>query len=182
MAWVYLSLGSNIMPQENMTSACEFLAAQFPTMVLFPVIETAPCAMESEQRFLNTLAIVQSNDSELTLKTLFNRQEELQGRDRSDPERGIKDRPIDIDILGSSSILTTKVYEDTPEPYCQACVTAAYGGCDTVSIPFMGELAGDCPTAIYTDTSGRHVFIREQTMNRLFKRLEAAFNSEQRLA
>ena len=63
-------------------------------------IVTQPVDMKTNHPFLNALFTL---DTELTaeqLKRQFNQIEETLGRDRSDPMSSVKDRPIDIDILG----------------------------------------------------------------------------------
>lgn len=94
------SLGSNIEPELHFSRAKHYLAKLSDELEFSRDIVTQPVDMKTNHPFLNALFTL---DTELTaeqLKRQFNQIEETLGRDRSDPMSSVKDRPIDIDILG----------------------------------------------------------------------------------
>jgi len=94
------SLGSNIEPQTNFPQAQAALKTISDSIRFSRNIPTSPVDMDTENDFLNALFVIQTSMSAHELKREFNHIEETLGRDRSDPERSLKDRTIDIDILG----------------------------------------------------------------------------------
>jgi hypothetical protein len=58
--------------------------------------------MHSRHDFLNCLFVTESTLAPQQLKTFFIAMELAHGRDRSDPNCKVLDRPLDIDILASS--------------------------------------------------------------------------------
>lgn len=94
------SLGSNIEPQRYFPQAQAALQLLSSNLTFSRNIATTPVDMVTDNQFLNALFLIQTPLTELELKQEFNRIEEALGRDRSDPKRSVKDRTIDIDILG----------------------------------------------------------------------------------
>lgn len=94
------SLGSNIEPQRYFPQAQAALQLLSSNLTFSRNIATTPVDMVTDNQFLNALFLIQTPLTELELKQEFNRIEEALGRDRSDPKRSLKDRTIDIDILG----------------------------------------------------------------------------------
>lgn len=94
------SLGSNIEPQRNFPQAQTALKALSDNISFSRNIPTSPVNMNTDRNFLNALFIIQTPMTADQLKCEFNKIEEALGRDRSDPQRSLKDRTIDIDILG----------------------------------------------------------------------------------
>ena len=68
--------------------------------ILSRAIQTEPVGIVSDRKFLNMIAYLESDLDPTALKAFFNRIEAELGRDRSDPLRKVKDRTIDLDILG----------------------------------------------------------------------------------
>ncbi|USD38588.1 2-amino-4-hydroxy-6-hydroxymethyldihydropteridine diphosphokinase [Ferrimonas sp. SCSIO 43195] len=95
----YCSFGANLEPEANAVLALQALSRRFSPIVLSSIIKTAPAAMESKHPFLNFAFWFDSTMNADEVKSLFNQLETEQGRDRSDPECSIKDRPLDLDIL-----------------------------------------------------------------------------------
>lgn len=94
------SLGSNIEPELHFSRAKHYLAQLSDNLEFSRDIATEPVGMNTNHPFLNALFVIQTSMTKSQLKQHFNDIEELLGRDRSDPDCSIKDRPIDIDILG----------------------------------------------------------------------------------
>ena len=63
------------------------------------MLTTQPIGIVSASSFLNAVVYLRNDLSALELKKYLNIIEAQLGRDRSDPERGKKDRAIDLDVL-----------------------------------------------------------------------------------
>ena len=98
-----IGLGSNIEPFDNISRAIDQLLTIFGEIHISTVLTIPPIGMNSSQNFLNAVLFIETTLSEPELKQHCNRIEESLGRDRSDPKRKIKDRPIDIDILAPAT-------------------------------------------------------------------------------
>ena len=94
-----LGVGSNINPHENITQIVDLLLKNFAQLHLSRVLRIPPIRMNSQRDFLNLVIFIETNIAETKLKSICNAIEIQLGRDRSDPERKIKDRPADLDIL-----------------------------------------------------------------------------------
>ena len=94
------SLGSNIEPELHFSRAKHYLAKLADELEFSRDITTKPVGMNTNHPFLNALFILETALTPTALKAEFNKIEVLLGRDRSDPLCSVKDRPIDIDILG----------------------------------------------------------------------------------
>lgn len=126
--YYYLSLGSNIRAEESAVIMVQNLSRHFGTIGLFPFRYTLPEGVESKTRFVNTLVVIkvikggQSFERlSLQVKSILNSIEVSMGRNRNDPERSIKDRTADIDILGASEILEFGLFEQAREGYVRNC-------------------------------------------------------------
>jgi len=101
------SLGSNIEPEYNVSRAKSYLAGVGQALYYSRTITTEPVDMASEHSFLNALFVISTHLDAKRLKQAFNTIEISLGRDRSDPDCSIKDRTIDIDILGEIDNIST---------------------------------------------------------------------------
>ncbi|RKZ36508.1 MAG: hypothetical protein DRQ49_07285 [Gammaproteobacteria bacterium] len=97
----FIAIGSNIQPPKNFPLIMAKLVAEFGKLWLSRVIYTTPVDMTSKSLFLNAVLYLKSELSSDKLKKKFNSIETALGRDRSNPQRNIKDRTADIDILFS---------------------------------------------------------------------------------
>lgn len=96
MAYVYVSVGSNVERERNIRSALQALQEDFGPLEQSRVYETAAVGFEGEP-FYN---LVVGFETELAPKSLIERLHELEarhGRRREDPSVG--DRPLDLDLL-----------------------------------------------------------------------------------
>ncbi|MEO6263564.1 MAG: 2-amino-4-hydroxy-6-hydroxymethyldihydropteridine diphosphokinase, partial [Luteimonas sp.] len=89
----YLSLGSNIEPEENLRKALAALRARFGEAVVSPVYRTRSAGFDGPD-FLNAIAIVESDIHPFALNDWLHALEVAQGRDRRDA--AYSDRPLDI--------------------------------------------------------------------------------------
>lgn len=95
---IYLGLGSNIKPQENIVQAL-FLLKQFANLEkVSSVWETPPVGFPDGPNFLNAVVLIRSNFDLSQFKTKVIHQIESQlGRQRTANKNA--PRPIDLDIL-----------------------------------------------------------------------------------
>lgn len=92
----YLSLGSNIAPEQNLRAAVAALRARFGDVQVSPVYRTKAVGFDGPD-FLNAIARVHSDLNPFALHKWLHRLEEAQGRDRRDA--AYSNRPLDIDII-----------------------------------------------------------------------------------
>ncbi|MFN4292461.1 MAG: 2-amino-4-hydroxy-6-hydroxymethyldihydropteridine diphosphokinase [Permianibacter sp.] len=94
-----LGIGSNVAPERNVPAVLKALLVLSPQLYVSRVVQTQPEGMQSEHDFLNLVALIATDLSPAALKAATNRIEEELGRDRSAPDRKVRDRPADIDLL-----------------------------------------------------------------------------------
>ncbi len=92
----YLSLGSNIEPEDNLRKAVTALRERFGEVVLSPVYSTPAFGFEGPN-FLNAIAILASDIHPFALHDWLHALELKQGRDRRDSP--FSDRTLDVDII-----------------------------------------------------------------------------------
>ena len=97
----FIAIGSNIHPKKNFPLIMAKLIAEFGKLWLSRVIYTTSVDMISKSLFLNAVLYLKSGQSPDKLKKMFNSIETALGRDRNNPQRNVKDRTADIDILFS---------------------------------------------------------------------------------
>lgn len=103
MKMFYLcSIGSNLDPHRHVSQAIGEILDRFGCLQLSSVIQTKPVGIKSRHDFLNCLFITECTLTLQHLKTFFVAMELAHGRDRSNPDCKILDRPLDIDILASN--------------------------------------------------------------------------------
>lgn len=92
----YLSLGSNIEPEQNLRAAIAALRERFGEVRLSPVYRTKAVGFDGPD-FLNAIAVIDSDIHPFALNDWLHALEIAQGRDRRD--KSYSDRPLDIDII-----------------------------------------------------------------------------------
>ena len=169
--WYLCGLGSNIDPEKNLPRAVVRLAQGFGPVSLSPVIRTAPQGMDSDNSFLNALAVFYSDLLPDQVKQHLNELEEALGRDRSDPFSGVRDRPIDVDIL-------------------ETCGSPAFTGCDITEgyyrqllagepvagerLSYRGQFLGEAPATIDWYQGASHELVVQQGESLLDHAIKAA--------
>ena len=101
MAWVTLSLGSNIEAKNQITSCLDALLLQFNDLSLSSVFESEAVGFEGDN-FLNMVVGINTEISIADLSKLLKVIEDKHGRDRSLPK--FSGRLLDIDILTYASL------------------------------------------------------------------------------
>lgn len=140
----FCSMGSNIDPASNVRRALEALTEGVGALTLSPLIQTEPHGMQSSQPFYNALFWFESDSAPEAMKAQFNDIEAALGRNRNDPDKKTKDRPIDLDILyaGVPRPLAELTVED---PYLAPLTPILRGMAPTtsvISLPFAGKRLG----------------------------------------
>lgn len=113
-----VGLGSNVDPHQNMAAALRLLLSRFERLEVSRVIETAPVG-PMKGTFLNAVVLLRSNMPATALKAYFCNIERELGRDRSCPDRALRSRTIDLDILLelSSTFDLIEASSISSEPY-----------------------------------------------------------------
>jgi len=162
--YYYLSIGTNIDPEINAVNIVKMLLQRFGPMVAYPYLRTAPVNMESACEFFNSLAIIYSHLKPEELKKALNEIESKLGRDREDPLRSIKDRPADIDILGSTHTLNNAFFHQQEEPYV---VEVARNPGTGIDLSGRGLPSTECAATVNFDTRAGHIRVLEYGSDRL---------------
>lgn len=96
MGKAYLSLGSNLAPEDNLRSAFVALRERFGDIVASAVYRFPAVGFDGPD-FLNAAAAIDSDLDPFALNDWLHALEDAHGRDRSGPRFG--NRPLDIDIV-----------------------------------------------------------------------------------
>ncbi|GGY85772.1 2-amino-4-hydroxy-6-hydroxymethyldihydropteridine diphosphokinase [Marinobacter zhanjiangensis] len=169
--WYLCGLGSNIDPERNLPRALARLARRFGPVSLSPVVRTAPQGMDSENSFLNALAVFHSDLQPDQVKQHLNELEEALGRDRSDPFSGVRDRPIDVDILETSGNPAFTGNAITETYYRQLLAGEPVSG---ERLPYRGRVLGEAPATIDWNQGAGHELVVQQGDNLLDHAIKAA--------
>ncbi len=92
----YLSLGSNLSPEQNLRTAVAALRERFGEVEVSPVYRTASVGFKGPD-FLNAIVAIDSDIHPFALNEWLHALEEAHGRDRRDAS--YSNRPLDIDII-----------------------------------------------------------------------------------
>ena len=111
----FLGIGSNIDPYHHIPKILEQLFYLSKTITISRIVETKPEKLISPtQFFLNLVVAIECDLSAEQLKQKLNQIEVDLGRNRNDPDKKVKDRVADIDIL---FVGQATVNDLPPEPY-----------------------------------------------------------------
>lgn len=102
MPKAYLSLGSNLDPDQHLKRAITELRARFGPMLLSPIYRTAAEGFEGPD-FLNCAAVIDTDLGVIALDAWLHALEDAHGRRRDQPR--FSDRPLDIDIVFYDSLI-----------------------------------------------------------------------------
>jgi 2-amino-4-hydroxy-6-hydroxymethyldihydropteridine diphosphokinase len=96
VAWVYVSVGSNIQRYQHITASLDALAEHFGELLVSPVYESEAVGFEGDN-FLNLVVGFDCQQTVAELTLLLRQIEQDNGRRRDGPKFG--PRTLDIDIL-----------------------------------------------------------------------------------
>ena len=115
----FLSLGSNQEPAKNVPLMVQALLEISPTIDLSRVVRTEPKGFDSRFTFFNLAVRIESGLDAKALKRMLVKMEEALGRDRTHPNRKLRDRPADIDIIFQADPCQRNIPLSwlPPEPY-----------------------------------------------------------------
>ena len=94
-----LGIGTNVDPERNARHIVERLIHRFGRMLVSRFHYTEPVGMDSDRRFINYCAFVETRLDPGACKSACVVIEVELGRDRTDPFRKTRDRTADIDLL-----------------------------------------------------------------------------------
>ena len=113
MGKAYLSLGSNVAPEQNLATAVRALRERFGALLVSPIYRTTAVGFDGSD-FLNAAAVLDSDLGVYDLNDWLHALEDAHGRDRSGPRFG--DRPLDIDIVFFDGLVTRDPDLRLPRP------------------------------------------------------------------
>ena len=93
---IYIALGSNINPQENLIETVTILRETFPDIVFSSVYKTAPMEIENQDDFLNAVARFQTDDDP---EKVYAKLKEIEQALKKNPPERYGPRTIDLDLL-----------------------------------------------------------------------------------
>ena len=96
MVRVYLGLGSNLQPEENLRLGIRELSRRFSLKAVSPVYQNQAFGFEGED-FLNAVACVETDTEAEVIGSVLNEIHEIAGRERGSPD--FASRTLDIDLL-----------------------------------------------------------------------------------
>lgn len=96
MPRVYVSIGSNVRPEENVRAAIRLLREKFGELEISPVYQTAAVGFEGDD-FLNLVVAFESNEPAQTVDTVLDEIERHCGRETGSPR--FAPRTLDLDLL-----------------------------------------------------------------------------------
>ncbi|MCA1931820.1 2-amino-4-hydroxy-6-hydroxymethyldihydropteridine diphosphokinase [Rheinheimera sp.] len=167
-----ISIGSNIQPEQHVAAAISLLARDFGSLYLYQRVYTQAELVESNNVFVNSVLVLNTELSATALKEALCRIEEQLGRDRSDPKRSVKDRTCDLDILSCLQQWSDDWITQLTESYLQQVF-------DPVSkqapIQLGYQLFSERPAAIYFQAQTGDKFILDQKPDALINWLETSF-------
>ncbi len=163
MPYYFVSLGSNIEPYQNVAKALDAILLISPSLDISRIIKTKAAGFKSSQYFLNLSLRFFSELSSAELKRTLEKIEEALGRDRTDPDRKLKDRSADLDILFSLETREQMVESHLlpPEPYVRPTVIDLLQYLDIaveaplripyeiISLPYRNHLIGLQPITLH---------------------------------
>lgn len=121
MPQVYVSIGSNIDREQNITAGVQALREHFGSLTLSPVYESTSVGFEGDH-FYNLVAGFETSNSIQDIATILNKIEDENGRTRSGPR--FSSRTLDIDLLLYDDVVLEqgKLVIPRPEIYDNAFV------------------------------------------------------------
>ncbi|PXV64110.1 2-amino-4-hydroxy-6-hydroxymethyldihydropteridine diphosphokinase [Dysgonomonas alginatilytica] len=108
-----ISMGSNENRTENMSRCRYLLSKYYPDVMFSEMINTEPFGDNYQSDFLNQLALINSEDDDLTVTERLKKIETEIGRQPEEKSRGIIKIDVDLLVVNGNIIKT----EDFERPY-----------------------------------------------------------------
>ena len=96
MSVIYIGLGSNISPEENLRAAAQMLRDEFSDATFSSVYRSAAMLKEDQADFLNAVAKVETDESPTGV---FEKLQSIEKKLKKDPPERYWPRTIDLDLL-----------------------------------------------------------------------------------
>jgi 2-amino-4-hydroxy-6-hydroxymethyldihydropteridine diphosphokinase len=167
-----VSLGSNIQPEHHVAAAISILCKTFGSLFVYQRVYTQAQLVESNHVFINSVLVLQTALSAAELKAELCRIEEQLGRDRSDPNRSVKDRSCDLDIICQQQFWSEGWKAQLTESYVQQVFDPLS---KAAPIQLGSQLFSERPAAIYFQAETGDKFIVDQKPDALINWLETSF-------
>jgi len=162
MNYVYLSIGSNIQPEINLSQVYDLLIKKFGKVLLFPACVTEPVGIATHNKFVNSVAVVKSDETYASLKQQLKQIEQDLGRKIGDPLASKKDRVADIDIIAIREQLDFETFEASDEPYVRD-ILVNKDKLQTFNVHLGHTSLPDYPAAVhYNGRAGNEVVINQE--------------------
>ena len=115
---IVLAFGSNLGEREGLIlSAYRLLEEELGELIKkSSFIETSPWGFESENSFINSVAVFETQKTPFEALEICNRIEKELGRERNPEQKGYQNRTIDIDILFYEDIILDTPTLKIPHP------------------------------------------------------------------
>lgn len=118
----YLSIGSNIEPTKNIGKCIEILLKNFSELYLYPPVYTKPEDLATNNMFINTLVVLESDMQTTILKNLLNKIEESLGRVKIRRNQSLIGHTCDIDIISKKAEFNLGIFYNLEEAYLQSVI------------------------------------------------------------
>jgi len=151
-----LSIGTNINQRVNAVEISKCLCEVSLSVIAYPFLWTAPFSIDTKNKFLNSVFIVDVDATPDKMKALTNSIEEQLGRNRKSPLSSVRDRVADIDIIFYTAEYDSKILKNIGEPYLKEVVLNISFGEDLSDLGFP-LFKG--PTAINYDTCSGSMYV-----------------------
>jgi 2-amino-4-hydroxy-6-hydroxymethyldihydropteridine diphosphokinase len=185
-------IGTNVDPERNARHIVERLVHRFGRTLVSRFHYTEPVGMDSDRRFINYCAFVETGLDPVACKSACVAIEVELGRDRTDPFRKTRNRTADIDLLaqllpGPTTLRLEQVADYLVQPLREltallALDRAVLGRRDDVHRrPFVQDALGKAPTAVDCDDRAGLVVVGHDRLDSEPNRLGAALLAQQRL-
>lgn len=118
---IVLAFGSNLGDREEyILAAYRLLEEELGELIRkSPFIETSPWGFESDNSFINSVAVFETKKNPLEALEICNKIEKELGRQRNPKHKGYQNRTIDIDILFYEDIILDTPTLKIPHPLIQ---------------------------------------------------------------
>lgn len=149
-----IGFGSNLAPAANAARVLRALTLRFGRLYASSAYVTAPVAIAGDKDFLNAALFLPTRLGAAELKRYCSELETALGRDRSRPDRKLRDRTADLDLLtpclGAAALRAATPLQVTDAPYMRDALAqlleglrggaaAAGAGCQTADVALTPE-------------------------------------------
>ncbi len=158
--YYYLSIGTNLSPETNAVKIVQHLCLGYGRLLLYPFVRTPPIEIDSNNLFLNSVAVVKTESDHKALKKNLDKIETSLGRDKDDPLSSTKDRVADIDIIHASQQFDPASKLKNKTDYLQQVLNLKAA----VDLKAYGLPTIDRPTTVNIDSRSGQIIISDKKL------------------